>query len=248
MKRFFILLIVLSCILTGCGNPKVCNHTYSEATCTQAKICTKCGDISGLPLGHSWRAATCTQAKTCNKCGKTEGLPLGHSWKAATCKAPKTCTRCNKTQGEASDHIDNGAGICRFCGEDIILLQFKKQVIVKLIIPTVGSLNGYCQTEFQNRTDENFSVWIFVFANGKGCDNYLSDSDLIVKSGYKSVMSYYRAPLASERYSSKYIDMYLDKSSEAWTTATWKGKEIYIKYNVNGIVALGYTAADIGKY
>ncbi|MBR4462461.1 MAG: Ig-like domain-containing protein, partial [Erysipelotrichaceae bacterium] len=29
---------------------------------------------------HEWTDATCTEAKTCSKCGETEGDPLGHDW------------------------------------------------------------------------------------------------------------------------------------------------------------------------
>lgn len=56
--------------------------------------------LSGCCLNHSWEEATCTQPKTCSKCGETEGEPLGHSWKEATYWEPEVCTVCNATQGQ----------------------------------------------------------------------------------------------------------------------------------------------------
>lgn len=38
---------------------------------------------------HAFQEATCTQAKTCSKCGATEGEALGHTFQKATCQAPK---------------------------------------------------------------------------------------------------------------------------------------------------------------
>ena len=31
-------------------------------------------------MGHSWQNASCTEPKTCTRCGQTEGNPLGHSF------------------------------------------------------------------------------------------------------------------------------------------------------------------------
>ena len=74
-------------------------HTFSEATCTTAKIC-ECGEIAGEPLGHTWVDATCTTAKTCSVCNLTEGTPLEHQWIEATTENPKTCELCSLTEGE----------------------------------------------------------------------------------------------------------------------------------------------------
>lgn len=63
MKRKFcwilVALIALMMILTGCQ----CKHEWKEATCTEPKICTKCGETEGEPLGHEWKEATCTEPK-----------------------------------------------------------------------------------------------------------------------------------------------------------------------------------------
>ena len=78
-------------------------HSYSAATCTQAKKCS-CGATSGSSLGHKWTNATCTTPKTCSVCKVTEGNAAGHSWSNATCTTPKTCSVCKATEGNAAGH------------------------------------------------------------------------------------------------------------------------------------------------
>ena len=55
-------------------------HSYSNATCTEAKKCTRCSETSGSALGHSYSNATCTEAKKCTRCGETSGSALGHNY------------------------------------------------------------------------------------------------------------------------------------------------------------------------
>lgn len=50
---------------------------------------------------HIWQDASCTQPKTCSACGETEGTVLSHIWAEATRYAPKTCTLCGQTDGDA---------------------------------------------------------------------------------------------------------------------------------------------------
>ena len=127
-------------VCTACGYKKgdiVCDHVWTEATCTTPKTCSKCNTTVGEPKGHSWSngecsvcgepcshewsEATCTAAKTCGICGVTEGSALGHSWKDATCTAPKTCGRCGEAEGEANGHSWKDATCtepktCETCG------------------------------------------------------------------------------------------------------------------------------------
>lgn len=56
----------------------ICIHEWTEATCTEAKICSKCNKVKGSALGHEWIEATCTEAKKCQRCNITEGEALGH--------------------------------------------------------------------------------------------------------------------------------------------------------------------------
>ncbi len=65
---------------------------------------------------HVWEDATCTEPKTCSVCGETEGEPLGHTWEDATCTAPKTCSVCGETEGEPVDHRFGDDGLCVWCG------------------------------------------------------------------------------------------------------------------------------------
>ena len=72
------------------------------------------GTTGTAPCDHSWADATCTEAKTCTLCGATEGEAAGHTWKDATCIEPKTCTICAATEGDPADHTyENGA--CTLC-------------------------------------------------------------------------------------------------------------------------------------
>lgn len=48
--------------------PSACEHTYTVASCTTPKICTKCQHIAGHSLPHNYKNGTCTV------CGKPEIL------------------------------------------------------------------------------------------------------------------------------------------------------------------------------
>ncbi len=100
-------------VCTRCGaiNGKPLGHDYSEATCTEPATCSRCGETGTEALGHDYAAATCTEPKTCKRCGATEGEALGHDYKDATCTEPKTCSRCGATEGEALGH-DYAAATC----------------------------------------------------------------------------------------------------------------------------------------
>ena len=52
-------------ILTNCHSA---GHSYTAATCTTAKVCTKCTYVGGPALGHKMNGNTCT------RCGMTEGM------------------------------------------------------------------------------------------------------------------------------------------------------------------------------
>ena len=107
--------LLFALLLTGCGQAAVTEavpqepeaaeavheHTWADATCTEPKKCTECGETEGEPLGHDWTEATCEAPKTCSRCGATEGEPLEHDWAFATPDAPKTCKKCGATEGEA---------------------------------------------------------------------------------------------------------------------------------------------------
>lgn len=56
--------------------------------------------LAGCGHEHEWADATCTEPKTCTVCGETEGEPLGHKMTDATYQAPATCEVCGETEGE----------------------------------------------------------------------------------------------------------------------------------------------------
>lgn len=80
--------------------------------------------LSGCCMSHDWKEATCTEPKTCSKCGETEGEALGHTWVEATCSLPKTCSVCGETEGEVLEHTLAEAtyeqpATCRVCGTQV---------------------------------------------------------------------------------------------------------------------------------
>ena len=137
-KRIFLILILIMVMtLISCKKEttKGCEHAFQEATCTQAKKCSKCGATEGEALGHTFQKATCTQAKTCTRCGATEGEALGHTFQEATCQAPKICSRCGAAEGEALKHqyiLDSqGNYYCTSCKKSVIEILGKNYFLNK---------------------------------------------------------------------------------------------------------------------
>ncbi len=107
--------IAVIALLSGCGQTQDAvvseqetaaeeathEHTWVEATCTEPKTCSECGETEGVALGHDWVEATCEAPKACARCGETEGEALEHEWTYATIDAPKTCINCGATEGSA---------------------------------------------------------------------------------------------------------------------------------------------------
>lgn len=106
-------LFVVGCDLIPKPN-KPCEHNWTEATCTEPKTCSECGETDGEAKGHTeetiaGKAATCTEAgvtdgKKCTVCGETTveqtAIPaLGHTEETIAGKAA-TCTEAGKTDGK----------------------------------------------------------------------------------------------------------------------------------------------------
>ena len=192
---------------------------------------------------HSWMAATCTNPSTCSSCGETEGSAKGHSWKAATCTAPKTCGICHATTGTVSAHVDNGKGKCTKCGKDLFWDAVKAGLDIKLVIPSVGTTNKYFTVVYVNETGYDAYLSAFTYANGKG--GYRKEADnFLLKNGMMIDVAYYEG--MNLLYSSKSI--YLDNNSQANTQLKINGKDVFVKFNVNGIVAIGASEREIGVY
>lgn len=75
-------------------------HTFKEATCLEAKICTDCGYTEGEALGHDFLEATCEVLSTCSRCGCTQGEYAEHDFTPANLETAKTCKICGQTEGE----------------------------------------------------------------------------------------------------------------------------------------------------
>lgn len=97
-KRIYTVLLMLSLIMimSGC----CISHDWQEATCTEPRTCSKCGQTEGEALGHTWVEATCTEPKTCSVCGATEGEALGHMLTEANYQEAAICEICGATEGE----------------------------------------------------------------------------------------------------------------------------------------------------
>ena len=114
------LAIFLGLLLVFCLTSCACQHEWKEATCTEPKTCTKCGETEGEALGHKWTEATCTKAKECSRCGAESGKALGHDvkeWKeekTPTCSEMGTeigtCTRCGETVTKSLPMVDHTPG------------------------------------------------------------------------------------------------------------------------------------------
>lgn len=67
--------------------------------------------MAGCGHEHTWVEATCTEPKHCSECGETEGEALGHELVEATFVSPQTCSRCNETFGECKKSFVEENGI-----------------------------------------------------------------------------------------------------------------------------------------
>ena len=122
MKKKILTLILMATVsasmLAGCGNSaetassnaatgetetaeivgnaeSECEHEWVEATCEEAKHCSKCGETEGTALGHTMTEATYREAAVCTVCGETEGEPKQSYFAehdADVADAPVTCT------------------------------------------------------------------------------------------------------------------------------------------------------------
>lgn len=82
-------------------------HSFTTATCTEPSKCV-CGEIKGNALGHSYSDATCTSAKICTYCGISEGIALGHILVDGVCsRCGFTDTQNVETQIDNTEISDN---------------------------------------------------------------------------------------------------------------------------------------------
>ena len=108
MNKFFKLFTLLVVIIMIVGCLAACDLTGEKCPPhTDANtdyLCDDCGEWLEKPHQHTWVDATCTEAKKCSECGETEGEAAGHTWVDATCTEAKKCSVCGETEGEAAGH------------------------------------------------------------------------------------------------------------------------------------------------
>lgn len=88
---------------------------------SKTRQCTICGKTQTRTMAavpHSLSQATCTEAPVCSVCGMTTGTAKGHTWINATCTTPKMCSVCWTGEGEPLGHTTS-KGICGRCGQEI---------------------------------------------------------------------------------------------------------------------------------
>ena len=126
-------------------NNSSCSHTYSAATCTDPKKCSKCGEKQGSSLGHTYSAATCTEPQTCSRCGATKGSALGHTTSTGT------CTRCGVSfsKWEKRYYVD----------------EFNNPTSNAFIAP-IDKSNG----TFSNSATTNSRLTAYVRVNSEDCE------------------------------------------------------------------------------
>lgn len=91
-----------------------CEHTFTEADCTNAATCQSCGMVNGLPKGHCMPLTyNCKTAQVCFVCNAKVEPSNIHDFAPANCGNPRTCKVCGLTRGEATgDHKELWAATC----------------------------------------------------------------------------------------------------------------------------------------
>ena len=128
-----------------------CEHEWIDATCTEPKTCSICGETEGEPIEHTWNDATCTEPKTCSVCGETEGDALGHTEETVPGEAA-TCTETGLTDGIK----------CSVCGE-ILVAQEEIPVIAHTyengVCTVCGAIeSGVARLSGKTRFDTSFAI------------------------------------------------------------------------------------------
>lgn len=149
--------------------------------------------MTGCCLSHDWQEATCTEPKTCSKCGETEGEALGHTWKEATCTEPKTCSVCQETEGEALGHTLSEAtyweaAVCSVCGETVgdVLTPAFEELGVKGQFMEVGETYDY--NTICHRRQDYEDEFIDEFKGQYGiAGDYTNLTDFFIEGVYEDV-------------------------------------------------------------
>lgn len=145
-----------------------CTHTYSAATCSSPKKCTKCGNTSGYPLAHDYEING--NVATCKECGVRQIIETEEenthtcTWSKATCTKPKTCKICGATSGYPMGHnyeICGNARVCTECGDKQMIDLDEEEVHTHIWIDATCTTPKTCKTcgiTTGNKLNHNFSI------------------------------------------------------------------------------------------
>ena len=94
-------------------------HSYKEATCTQNRTCSECGDqIWNTWLPHKYSNPTCEKNATCEVCGHEDwGTQLDHEPSKRNCEF---CEKCGGYSGfwhSYSEYSCTKGIVCTLCGD-----------------------------------------------------------------------------------------------------------------------------------
>ncbi len=108
MKKIISILLII-CMLAVCLCSCCFHKSEKEATCTEAKICDKCGEIVEEAKGHTKSGdATCTIDSICTVCGVVLTEAFGHtSPESYSCTEGAKCTVCNAEIIAPTEHTPN---------------------------------------------------------------------------------------------------------------------------------------------
>ena len=151
-------------------------HSWSNASCTDARACVICGVTDGNALGHSYSstviAPTCDTdgytTHTCTRCGDSyvsnKITASGHMWSEATCAEPKICFICGASEGGLADHTWSGY-TCTGCDltRDFYLFGF------------INGANYGCENDYTNMGQ-------YKFVDGKLTVSFDVDSYIGIKT------------------------------------------------------------------
>ena len=98
------LLLVSLRIISQCE--RKCKHEWKEATCTEPKTCTNCGETEGNSLWHDY-VGNCEEYGRCTRCGDTLPTKYSHRYEG-NCEKHGTCIDCGQISPEPLEHIWNG--------------------------------------------------------------------------------------------------------------------------------------------
>ncbi len=238
-------------------------HTWSDATCTNAKICTTCGLIDGIPVEHSivideGYAATCineglTYGAHCSDCGKVllEQVitPIADHTEVVDKGYEATCTKTGLTDGSH----------CLICNEVL-----KEQVEIPIADHTEVVDKGYEATCTETGLTDGSHCLI--------CNEVLKEQETILSLGHDWQEATYKAPktcktcgategskleclLHEDKDNNGFCDkcdekiLYKSKWEANKQTGGWNGLGMIVKIYVTNVTNydpfdMGYTASD----